>query len=269
MNHRATNRLGAILVQVLLLCATRTASAQSQTPAQVAQAFFNALAAERWRDAASLLDLESFDAYRKDVVKNARHPYPTTDFTAEMLLKHDSTMPRAVAEYQAAQMKRFRDDSASVIGREFANTRSPGELESLSVLDAAARMLEAVGPRYQVRQAMSELPKVCRDSAKKALPKFVVLPDSVLGVVVRDSVAHVLHERSGFRVIGQIADTSLEQPAHRMAARTRDWISMPPAVMELRRVRGRWLIGGEIGGPGSGAWGESIGFDCPAYDVGK
>jgi hypothetical protein len=104
---------------------------------------------------------------------------------------------------------------------EFARVSDVGALAALSPDTAAARWLEAQDVRYQLRRALAArgCPPALADSLG-ARP-----PHRVLGTVVRDTVAYVLHEDP-------------EWPGT-----DADWGGPTPAVMPLRRgPDGRWRI---------------------------
>jgi hypothetical protein len=242
------------------LCATDAWSQVTPSrPDDVARAFFAAAAAERWRDAAAFLDLRSFDIYRKDLVAHASDLNPGPQFTVEMLMKRDTAMPRAVAEYQIAQFKKYGRDSSSYISQEFAGVTTPGQLDSLSTIDAAAKMIEAHDIRYRMRRSAKFVLNECRDSVLKSLPQMSVSPQKVFGAVVQDSIAYVLHQMGEIRFAGKTGNSVPRRPSRASGDPVRDWFSFPPAVMELRKIGGRWRI---AGGPGMLGDEGGFGWDC-------
>ncbi len=84
------------------------ATAQPSDPRAVAEAFFNAVAEERWIEAARHIDLESFDAFRKAQIASARAARPEHQFTVDDLLRGQPDMPPAVAEYQVTACSCWR-----------------------------------------------------------------------------------------------------------------------------------------------------------------
>ena len=99
---------------------------------------------ERWDSAAALIDLHAFEPSFRQQVSFSRAQLPQPDPTIEELMARDSTMPRAVAEWQIAQMKRAR------AGREFgdytyefAGITTQHALLTMTVPAAAARWLAA------------------------------------------------------------------------------------------------------------------------------
>lgn len=87
-------------------------------PAAAVDSFVAAIASERWAIAANYLDLESFAQFLRDRVNDARSRVPKRPITVEDLMAADSTLPRAVAEWQIA---RFRDASGSPAFHDFSN----------------------------------------------------------------------------------------------------------------------------------------------------
>ena len=99
---------------------------------------------ERWDSAAALIDLHAFEPSFRQQVSFSPSQLPQPDPTIEELMARDSTMPRAVAEWQIAQMKRAR------AGREFgdytyefAGITTQHALLTMTVPAAAARWLAA------------------------------------------------------------------------------------------------------------------------------
>src|SRR5512132_3354974 len=100
----------ALLTVVCLtapLVAPRALRAQSRDEAAVravVNSFFTAVAHEQWDSAAMLIDLHAFEPFFRQQVSFSRAQLPQPDPTVEEIMARDSTMPRAVAEWQIAQM---------------------------------------------------------------------------------------------------------------------------------------------------------------------
>jgi hypothetical protein len=200
--------------------------AAQDSPREVATAFFTAVAEERWRDAAGLLDLRTFERFRRDQVQWMRAPTPEPTITVEQLLRHDPGMPREVAEYEVKRIReRSRDVRGQMLEREFANVTSVDTLAALPAAEAAARWLQAQDYRWLWRLAR-------RDAAHRGCP---TMPESegpraavreIVGAILADTIGYVLHTDPMFRMRSE--DTDLHDPS--------------PVVMHLRRRAGRWLI---------------------------
>jgi hypothetical protein len=210
----------------------------------VAKAFFEAVAAERWRDAASYLDLDSFERFRQQMIENYRLPRPAWSWTADSVIKHQPDMPKAVAEYQIAQMKKFASDTNATLRYQFADIRSVTELAALSTVEAAARMIEAEDIRYKLR--LSQEMARCVPPYRKATPQIEIAPDQILGTIVRDSVAYVVHSE-GLMSLDSATRARSARRAMQQHSEGRDWFSIPPMVMQLQNIGGRWLIAGGFG----------------------
>jgi hypothetical protein len=143
------------LVVAVALAAAGAAPVHAQeSPAQVAAAFFKAVAEERWRDAARQLDLAAFDRFRRERIAAARLPQPPhRQTTVEDLLRHDPDMPRAVAEYQIRKMTEARRHVFNWVDHEFAGVADVDALAALSAEESAARWLQARDLRWQSRRA--------------------------------------------------------------------------------------------------------------------
>src|ERR1051326_5827656 len=103
----------------LLALVVGVSSAQRPTEQQiraVADSFYAAINAERWADAAKLLDMDRFRVVFKQAQDNYRfRPIFAPPVTAEDLMASDSTMPRAVAEWQAASLNKSRSQAGNFL----------------------------------------------------------------------------------------------------------------------------------------------------------
>ena len=190
-------------------------------PEQVASAFFQAAAAERWAEAVGYLDLAHVERHRQMVVASGRRPAARSGPSVEELLRLDPEMPRAAAEYQVRKWREATARHGDLVTQEFARVPDAGTLAALPLDTAAARWLEAQDFRYQLRRPLAAqgCPPALSDSLG-ARP-----PHRIVGTVVRDTVAYVLHQDADW-------------PESSVA-----WSGTAPAVMPLRREPdGRWRI---------------------------
>ena len=164
----------------------------STTPSAVADSFFHAWARANWKEAAGLLDLETFGMLRDQEVRSMRATR-SRRLTAEELMKEVPKMPRAVAEYQAAEFNE-RAITNDWLSHDYANVPSVDSLAALSVLDAAARWLEARDGAYKFRRALESERTRCSlpDSLFKDM--WPASRYRVLGTVETDSLAYALYE---------------------------------------------------------------------------
>jgi hypothetical protein len=224
-------RLGLALTAVV---AVAPASAQS-VPEDVVRAFFKAEDEGRWLDAARMLDLKPFERIRRNEIfgLRARRSFPHQ--TPEELMKWDPDMPRAVAEYQVERMqKSFQEFDP--LADQFARVSSVDSLEALSTEEAAARWLEAQGPKWKEELASRESQRHNKvdcpdlpDSAKRRLmeEQYRSPTATILGATAgSDSVRYVVISRSfGF------------------PSRHAEIESYPPlTALMLRNVGGQWKI---------------------------
>ena len=240
---------GTVLSLVLAaVVAAAPASGQATDPRQVAEAFFEAVAAERWREAAGFLDLESFDVYRQALIASARNTRPERRLTVEEMMRWQPDMPRAVAEYHIKQIDEVGKDSARWLKLEFAGIDGVDALAAMTPIDAASRWIEAQDFRYQMRVASKEAAgRGCPETSAVLIPDMS-RPNHILGVVVTDSVAYTLHIDP--RMSPQSSDEAVpvaEAKRRAAAASTREWFGVNPSVMQLRRIKGNWLIFGGQG----------------------
>lgn len=230
--------LAATLAMLAPLASTGAQSGSSGTPSAVADSFFTAWGQARWTDAARLMDLGTFGRLRDEEVRSLRNAR-TRRLTVDELMRESPKMPRAVAEYQAAQFNE-RAGRNDWLPYEYANVRSVDSLAALSVEEAAARWLEAKDQRYTMRRALEEQRSRCNvpDSVFAQMFPFPTTKYQVLGIVVKDSLAWALFEET-FDVPGS---DSLHPPrAGRSRGSVASWAG-PPSVLTLRRIGDAWRV---------------------------
>jgi hypothetical protein len=255
--------LAALLVVLApLFCASR---AQTGSPTAVVDSFFKAAEQERWRDAAQLMDLESFGALRDENVRTLRRPRTPHHATPEELMQFDPKMPRVVAEYQAARMNEQVSRNDWLMS-DYADVPNADSLAALSAEEAAARWLQAKDPRYRMRRSLAAQQARCGlpDSAITALIRTPSTTARVLGVVMADSLAYVLYVDAP--VASGESDSLAGRTRRHDSARRAVWI-MAPSVMTLRRIGSRWRIA-----PGEpfGGWSDYVTvINCPPAEAGK
>lgn len=195
------------------------AAAQSPSPRDVASRFLSAVSAERWDEAAQLLDLDAFREYvdlflTRGQRPSAERPIPSV----EDLRRQDPSMPREVAEWQVRQIRESQHRMEDPTPFEFARVRSATELRRLRIEEAAARWLEARDPRYVIPRQLEEMGCPAPDDADIPSPRR--------------------------RLIGTLADgDSVTYGLYREELE----FGGPPAggdfgVVQMRLHRGRWLI---------------------------
>lgn len=244
-----------LLAVGLLLLARSPAAAQSDTLAvrAVADSFFQAVAAERFTDAARLMDLEAFDAERRSEVESLRHPMPTRHLTADYFQKLDPTAPRAVAEWQAQRFNAPRRDDAMRLRFEYG-VSTIDSLSAMTAEQAAARQLAVHDVRFTMRESISGgIPSACKlDSAdrRKALEgvsAMRVVPARIMGVVMDGDVAYVLHTRADIEGLGDMPGPPDAHAGEAQASpAARGWMSIHPPTLEMRFIGGRWRVGPEL-----------------------
>lgn len=209
----------------MLLLTVAVGRAQSPRPLSAratADSFFAAIRAERWSAAAAHLDRTAFARMLRDRVNAARVALPSPGFTVESLLAADSTLPRAVAEWQVAQAQRYAVSRPfHDFSDEFAGVTSFRALQALTPEEGAVRWLEAQDPSGRWRRAMAELK--CPQPVPDSLRTWSPFARAVIGVAeVNDSTAYAL-------------TTVLWDEAE-------DADGPPPAAVRLRRRNGAWRL---------------------------
>lgn len=227
-----------LLVYASVMVAVGVGTAMSQSPApspqEVAREFFKAEDEDRWLDAARILDLRRFETLRQMTLKGVRTVRAPSRLTPEVIMRSDPDMPRAVAEYQAKQANKGLEEF-DLLAYQFARVPSADSLEALSVDEAAARWLEAKGPKWteerERKRAAGRPPMKCPESVDSmtfsSLGQFRAPGAAILGATADgDSVRYVVVGR-GFG----------------LRPRTQEFESeISPHVLTLVRVNGAWRI---------------------------
>jgi hypothetical protein len=228
-----------LLVYSSLMVAVGFSSAMTQSPAaspeEVVHQFFKAEDEDRWLDAARLLDLNRFETLRQMTLKGVRTFLPPSRLTPEMIMRTDPEMPRAVAEYQAKQANKDFEEF-DLLTFQFARVPSADSLEALSVEEAAARWLEAKGPKWAEERdrtrAAGRPPMKCPPSigavSVTSLGQYKLPGAAILGATTDgDSARYVVVGRSGFGIRPGSQVFEPEQSPH---------------VLTLVRVNSAWRI---------------------------
>ena len=227
----------------------QSASGAVDAPAAVADSFFRAWGEAQWNAAARLMDLETFGKLRAEEVRSMRRTR-TRRMTADELMKEVPKMPRAVAEYQAADYNEQAGRSDRLLYA-YANVPSVDSLAALSVEDAAARWLEAKDQRYTMRRALEEQRARCNvpDSVFAQIFPLPTTKYEVLGTIVKDSLAWSLFEQT----FDMSQPDSLHSPRATRSRRSGASWTMPPSVLTLRRIGDVWRVapGMPFGNPSS------------------
>ena len=235
-----------VLITSLLILAFASVGSAAQSdsrrsaPALVVDSFSHATRDGRWSDAARFLDLEHVARSRDEAVAQLTRPQARRSLTVEDLLRADPRMPREVAEYQVRQANEARADFDELQST-YARVASVDELKRLDPIEVAARYLEARDLRWQSRLALERERRrgcVIADSAFIEFERMRPNPVRIIGSVIDDSVAYVLHEELPAPEDSARARRRLER---RRTAR-RATIVMPPRLTVLRLAPGGWRI---------------------------
>jgi hypothetical protein len=201
---------------------------------EVVRQFFKAEDDGRWLDAAHLLDLRRFESMRQATLKALRTIRGQwRRRTPEEMMQSDPQMPRAVAEYEANQANKGFE-AFDLLAYEFARVPSADSLEALPIDEAAARWLEAKGPKWQEerdrKRASMRPPIKCPGSVDSlsaaAITRFKPPTAVILGTTAGDSIRYV--------VVG--VSFGPRQNAGQME------FERPPNSLILVKVAGAWRI---------------------------
>ena len=188
------HRLNALARGLTLLacCASMARSQASPSDVTAAQAvgtaFLKAVEAADWKAAAGFLDVVPLDHYRLERIDAVRRMRRGYSITVEQLMKSDTLMPRAVAEYQVQRMK-DRSHDFNFLEMEFG-IADADSLAAMSASVVAQHWLEVHDRRWALRAAFkrSHCPMPPADSLPPAHFR-------ILGTVVDGSAAYLLYQR--------------------------------------------------------------------------
>ena len=113
----------------------------SSGPQATVRRFFGAVARQEWDHAAGFLDIGVFLGLREELMRHARTPPQL--MTPEAWLATDSTMPRAVAEYQARRMAELHEMDPPALFPEFDGVESVEAFAAMSAVELAVAWLKA------------------------------------------------------------------------------------------------------------------------------
>src|SRR5439155_26958983 len=99
-----------------------------------------------------LLGPGDLDAYADRMREGMRHR--PRDLTVDDLLRADSQMPRAVAEYEVERTRARRATYGDYLGHEFADVHHAAHLDSLPVPELVTRWLQAQHPPERLPEAL-------------------------------------------------------------------------------------------------------------------
>lgn len=213
-----------VVVAVLTLAAAPVAQAQTESARAVVDSFFATSKAGRWERAAGYLDMEAFTRYFRQLVNMARSELPEPELTAEDLMARDSTMPRAVAEWEVQRRQRYATRRPfHDFSEEFIGITTFRALDALTPTEAAVRWIEAQDPGARWRRYLAS--RNCAGVPQEALLRANPFDPVVLGAVeVNDSTAYALTTTAEFERSAALDDR------------------MPPSTVLLRRRSGAWRI---------------------------
>jgi hypothetical protein len=160
----------------------------------VVEAFFAAAAREQWDSAAAFIDLPRFEPFLKQQVGMVRSALPPREMTVDErvaeMMANDSTMPRAVAEWEIARAKRYPVRAFGDLSYEFAGVHDSHMLLTMSVAEAAARWIEAQDSRTQIRAQLRAMGCPPDSAVEQMLgSKNIVLAT----IVANDSTAYAIN----------------------------------------------------------------------------
>lgn len=142
----AANRIGRLCLICAVLSAANSGLAEGQgapKASEVAALYLNALADERWQDAAALVHAETIRFFRARLTERLECPSERARPTFEEFRRADPAMPRAVAEYlyqrNVEQLEHY--DQTQSISSQFPGTETLEQLRQLPPVEFLARYL--------------------------------------------------------------------------------------------------------------------------------
>lgn len=199
----------AILLSLSFLSPPMTDSL-TLTPRGTVDKFFRAVEAERWLEAAELIDSATFARFLRAFVGRARVALPSPSARAKQA-------PRGTPQRGSSTEREWEDYS-----RDFAGVSTFQMLRSLTPLDAAARWLQANDPISAYTRTVVRCSKVPIDVAK-------------------------VHAESPFRRVTIAEAIVADGTAYVLAVPVSPLTSSPffldrPSVLTLREREGRWFL---------------------------
>lgn len=199
-------------------------------PLALFQAAVDALNAEDWAAAATLVDPVSLRTFARQFRERFAPDVPPTAMTADDYLRADPQLPRAVAEHYAAEARRYADPT-SRLPRELPGVASVEALRALTPEEVFGKWLEARSFRRQIEQlaAAGQISQRALELRTKAgyggSYQYVAI-----GVVDDgDRIAHILYRQ----------DVDPEQPWSGDGAK---WLASRPADEQVL-ARELWAYG--------------------------
>jgi len=178
--------------------------------------FLDAVTAARWRDAASVLDLDQLESARQERARAERDRRRARAVTVSQLLRTNPDMPRSVAVYEVKQRAKQQREM-NYLRLEFG-VGDPDSLLALPIESVASRWVEAHDQRSRNR----ELQRGCSHSGEDE--KLPAPTYHIVSTAVEGDQGYVLFVDMGWHA----GIDPLYAP--------------PPRVMQLRRTPKGWRI---------------------------
>jgi hypothetical protein len=164
-------------------------------PLDIFRRAVEALEREDWVALARCCDPVSLARFRRDQLQMLEPTRPVNEVTVEQLLRHDPEMPREVAEYQVANIRRHRE-SWSRLEQEFPGVSSLDAMRSMDPAEVFATWLRGRSPAHQARIALRDRQTPAGFHEDILAATGFAAPIVTLGVVHDgERVAHVLFRR--------------------------------------------------------------------------
>ena len=195
MPRHNTFHFAALLAMIVAVPRpTHAQATQERAVRAVVDSFFAAVAREQWDSATALIDVPRFEPYLKQQIRSARTMLPQREMTVEEMMATDSTMPRAVAEWQLGLRKRYKEPAFGDMSYEFSGVKTLQALFALTLPEAVARWLQAQDSRTQMRESL-----VRAGCPLAVLGQFPVPEHTVLAIArADDSTAYAVHVNSSY-----------------------------------------------------------------------
>jgi hypothetical protein len=194
----------------------RAAAQSVAAPMAVAQQYLDAVRTGKWEAVLQLTDAKSIREWaaatrRNRAPQKLREPEPET---VETMMRADSTLPRAVAEYFVAQRSRYVKLPEAGLAMEFADVRTQAEFDALPDAELFTRHLRAKSFEYLYTMMVKQLE--CKLSPQ--LPAAGA--DDLLGVaLLRNEEAIALYIPSSFHQKSPLDEGEMEFLMRRLRLR--------------------------------------------------
>lgn len=161
-------------------------------PFEIVENAIAALNQRDWLAAAQFFDREDLNTWYAGFFNIAEEPQH--DVTYRDIKRYQPDMPDEVAEYQAAQIRRQREEARGTLHGQFAGLDSRPELAAVTPVEALARHFQARDPEWIFERSIKNMDPRIVPYAQP--PEWSQWRKAVGAMLETDDVAHVVYSVS-------------------------------------------------------------------------